>query len=128
MNQYVIAALIVMSLLLTGAGFALKKQIEVNGAQAERIKEQGAALIAAEEARKQAEEATKKRDNDLSKITENNRRLQNEIAKSINKDFCAGRDIPIELDQLLRQLAPKADKGLPPSNPSAGAPHSALGG
>jgi FKBP-type peptidyl-prolyl cis-trans isomerase len=119
-SMYLIAAIAVLTLLLAGAGFALKKQIEVNGEQRARIEEQATAMKQAEKLRQEAEAATLQRDKKLTQINETNRRLQNEITKAITGDACADRPIPAALDRLLRERAPKAGEGVPARNPATG--------
>jgi prophage DNA circulation protein len=120
MSKYTIIGGIVLALLLAGAGFALKKQIELNGEQRALIEEQATAMKAAEKLRQEAEAATQQRDNKLVQINETNRRLQNEITKALAGDACADRPIPAALDKLLRELAPKAGKGVPARHPTTG--------
>lgn len=120
MSKYMTIGIIVLSLLLVGAGFALKKQIQVNGEQRARIEEQATAMKAAEALRQEAEAATQQRDRKLTQINETNRRLQNEITKALADDACADRPIPAALDKLLRERAPKAGEGVPAGNPATG--------
>lgn len=128
MNQYTIASIIVLILLLSGTGFALKKQLELNGEQRAQIKEQSAALELAEKLRAEAEAATLARDKELSNITATNRRLQNAISHALQNDDCARRPIPAPLDQLLRERAPKAGESLPAGDTPPRAPIAAVGG
>jgi hypothetical protein len=120
MSKYTIVGIVVLSLLLVGSGAALKKQIEVNGEQRARIEEQATAMKAAEKWKKEAEAATAQRDADMVKITQTNRRLRDEINKANAGDDCARRDIPIWLDRLFKQLAPKAGESVPARNPATG--------
>jgi septal ring-binding cell division protein DamX len=118
MSKYTIIGIVVLSLLLVGAGAALKKQIEVNGEQRALIEEQANAMKAAEALRQEAEAATQERDKKLTQINETNRRLQNEITKALAGDACAARPIPAALDKLLRERAPKDSEGVPARNPA----------
>jgi septal ring factor EnvC (AmiA/AmiB activator) len=120
MSKYTIIGIVVLSLLLVGAGAALKKQIEVNGEQRARIEEQATAMKAAEKLRQESEAATLERDKKLTQINETNRRLQNEITKALAGNDCAKRPIPAALDKLLHERAHKASEGVPARNPATG--------
>ena len=127
MSKYLIAAIAVLMLLLAGAGMAIKKQLEIKGALDARITEQATALKAAEQLRQDAEDATRQRDKVVAKITETNRRLQNEITKALAGDACADLPIPAALDKLLHERAPKAGEGLPAGNRPASPPDPGVG-
>ena len=120
MTKYLIVALVILGLMLTGAGLALKKQIEVNGEQKARIDEQTIALEAAEKTRKEGEVAVEFRDKELITIKQTNRRMSDAITKAMAGDTCADRPVPEQLDRLLRQRAPQADQGVPTRNTPAG--------
>ena len=120
MSKGLLITVAVLILLLSIAGLALKKQIEVNGAQNARIEEQATAMKTAEALRQESEAATLQRDKKLTQINETNRRLQNEITKALAGDACADRPIPAALDKLLHERAPKAGEGVPASNPATG--------
>lgn len=120
MTKYLIVALVILGLMLTGAGMALKEQIEVNGEQKERIKEQATALEAAEKTRKEGEAAVESRDEELTAIKQTNRRMSDAINKAMAGDACADRPIPEQLDRLLRQRAPQAGQGVPAGDAPAG--------
>lgn len=127
-STYLIAAIAVLTLLLAGAGLALKKQIQVNGEQRATITEQANALEAADKQRKEAEKATAQRDADIVKITQTNRRLRDDITKATSGNACADQPIPDQLDRLLKQRAPKAGQGMPAGNRSAGASNPGMDG
>ena len=120
MTKYLIVVLVILGLMLTGAGMALKKQIEVNGEQKERIEEQATALEAAEKSRKEGEAAVESRDKELTAIKQTNRRMSDAITKAMAGDTCADRPVPEQLDRLLRQRAPKAGQGVPAGDAPAG--------
>lgn len=120
MTKYLIVALVILGLMLTGAGLALKKQIEVNGAQKERIKEQATALEAAEKTRREGEAAVEFRDKELIVIKQTNRRMSDAITKAMAGDTCADRPIPEQLDRLLRQRASQAGQGVSAGDAPAG--------
>lgn len=120
MTKYLIVALVILGLMLTGAGMALKKQIEVNGAQKARIDEQTTALEAAEKTRKESEVAVESRDKELIDIKQTNRRMSDAITKAMAGDTCADRPVPEQLDRLLRQRAPQTSQSVPTSDAPAG--------
>jgi hypothetical protein len=117
----------ILSLLLLGGGMALKKQIEVNGAQREHIEQQATALKEAEKLRQEAEQATQQRDETLTQIKQANRRLKNEITQALAGDSCQDRPIPAALDSLLRERTAPAGKGLPTPDAAPGEKHTPLG-
>lgn len=125
MNTKIIVVLGVL-LLLAGLGLALKKQIEVNGEQRAKLQDQAVALIAAEQQRQDAEKAVLQRDKEIESIIKTNRRLHDEIANAIMGDVCADLTIPTALDNLLRERAPEAHKGLPAGGITTSPPYPAV--
>jgi c-di-GMP-related signal transduction protein len=112
MSKYLIISLSIVTLLLIGSGLALKRQLEVNGEQRQAIKEREAALTQALEQKKAAEAAVGVRDEKLTQIKSENRRLNHALKEAIANAECSGKPVPDELDRLLHDRAPETSQGL----------------
>ena len=128
MSKGFLITIAVLILLLSVAGLALKKQIEINGEQRARIEEQATALEAAEKLRKDGEVAVESRDKELTAIKQTNRRMNDAIKKAVAGNDCAVRPIPEQLDILLKQRAPQAGQGMSTGDATAGKADSGMDG
>lgn len=118
MSKYLLIAVGVLSLLLIGSGYALKKSIQVEAEARQAVKERDAALAEALEQKKASEAAVASRDEKLIQINSENRRYKYALKEALANDDCAGKPVPAELNRLLHH-APETSKNMPARYPVA---------